>query len=161
MAPARKGGSPWRRDAYAPPMLYRILRGVTEIYGVTWLAIFILMFFVAFAFTLIYPLVPIVMIISSVFLVVLVRCGYLGLKWGELAVARGALGSGACPACSTRCDALRVGEQRVLECPACRRVFEDSGEIYTPASSESAPAASFDIGSDGRNEGTEGVDRHA
>ena len=86
MAPAPKGGSPWRRDAYAPPMLYRILRGVTEIYGVTWLAIFILMFFVAFAFTLIYPLVPIVMIISSVFLVVLPSPGpnkMFRLRYGD------------------------------------------------------------------------------
>ena len=32
-------------------MLYRILRGITEIYGRVWLFIFIAMFFVAFAFT--------------------------------------------------------------------------------------------------------------
>lgn len=125
-------------------MIYRILRGITEVYGVTWLVIFIAMFFVAFAFTVIYPLVPIVMIISSVFLVVFVRCGYLGLKWAELKVARGALGTDSCPACRAACDALRVGERRVLECPGCRRVFEESGEIYVAPPAEQEPPASFE-----------------
>lgn len=125
-------------------MIYRILRGITEVYGVTWLVIFIAMFFVAFAFTVIYPLVPIVMIISSVFLVVFVRCGYLGLKWAELKVARAALGTGRCPACRAACDALRVGEHRVLECPGCRRVFEESGEIYAAPPAEQEPSATFE-----------------
>ena len=125
-------------------MIYRILRGITEVYGVTWLVIFIAMFFVAFAFTVIYPLVPIVMIISSVFLVVFVRCGYLGLKWAELKVARTALRTDSCPACRTACDALRVGERRVLECPGCRRVFEETGEIYVAPPPEQEPPASFE-----------------
>jgi hypothetical protein len=125
-------------------MIYRILRGITEIYGITWLVIFIAMFFVAFAFTVIYPLVPIVMIISSVLLVVGVRCGYLALKWSELRVARGALAGGTCPACRTACDALRVGERRIQECPGCRRVFEESGEIYVAPPAEQEPPASFE-----------------
>jgi Zn-finger nucleic acid-binding protein len=73
-----------------------------------------------------------------------VRCGYLALKWSELRVARGALAGGTCPACRTACDALRVGERRIQECPGCRRVFEESGEIYVAPPAEQEPPASFE-----------------
>ena len=73
---------------YAPPMVYRFLRGINEIYGVTVLFVFIALFFIALAFTVIYPLVPIVLMISSIFLVVFVRLVYLGLKAAELMLAR-------------------------------------------------------------------------
>lgn len=130
-------------------MLYRILRGITEIYGRVWLFIFIGMFFVALAFTVIYPLVPIVMIISSVFLVVFVRCGYLGLKWAECGLAREALGAGNCPACRTKVDALRIGEERVHECPGCRRVYDGKGDVYSPEFAEEVtPPANFERASE-------------
>ena len=130
-------------------MLYRIFRGITEIYGRVWLFIFIGMFFVALAFTVIYPLVPIVMIISSVFLVVIVRCGYLTLKWAECGLAREALGAGNCPACRAKADAECVGEERVHECPGCRRVYDAKGDVYTPEFAEEVtPPATFERASE-------------
>ena len=86
-------GNPDLAGARIPsqPMLYRILRGITEVYPAVWLGIFMLLAVIAFAFTVIYPLVPIVLVISSVFLVVAVRCGYLALKWIEHRLAREAL----------------------------------------------------------------------
>jgi hypothetical protein len=125
-------------------MLYRILRGITEVYPAVWLGIFMLLAVIAFAFTVIYPLVPIVLVISSVFLVVAVRCGYLALKWIEHRLAREALVAGACPACRTACDALRIGSRRVLECPGCRRAFEENGEKYVPKPEDSEQSADFE-----------------
>lgn len=113
-------------------MLYRILRGINEIYGVTVLFLFIGAFFVAFAFTVIYPLVPIVLLISSIFFVVGFRLVFLALRGAERRVARSALGRGGCPACSARCDAILVGQRRVHECPGCRRVFDEFGDPYIP-----------------------------
>jgi hypothetical protein len=113
-------------------MLYRFLRGFNEIYPVTVLFAFIAAFFVAFAFTVIYPLVPIILIISSVFLVVIARVVYLTTRRIELGVALGALKSGRCPACATTCDVLRVGEARVQECPGCRRIYDETGAPYVP-----------------------------
>jgi hypothetical protein len=121
-----------RTTEYARSMLYRILRGINEIYGVTVLFLFIGAFFVAFAFTVIYPLVPIVLLISSIFFVVGFRLVFLALRGAERSVARSALANGACPACRTRCDAIRIGERRVQECPGCRRVFAENGDPYIP-----------------------------
>jgi hypothetical protein len=125
-------------------MLYRILRGITQIYAPVWFAIFVLLAAIAFVCTMIYPLVSIVLLISSVFLVVIVRCGYLGLKWVELWLAREALGEGRCPACSTKCDAVRVGEQRVHECPGCRGIFDERGEHFAPPPADELNQASFE-----------------
>ena len=125
-------------------MLYRVFRGITEVYPTVWLGIFMLLAVVAFAFTVIYPVVPIVLVISSVFLVVAVRCGYLALKWCELRVARASLGQGLCPACRAPCDALRVGSRRVLECPGCRRAFEADGEKYVPRPEDAEESADFE-----------------
>jgi len=129
-------------------MLYRILRGITQIYAPVWFAIFLLLAAIAFVFTMIYPLVPIVLLISSVFLVVAVRCGYLGLKWIELWLAREALGEGRCPACSTKCDAVRVGERRVQECPGCRKIFDETGEHFVPPPADDLNQATFERGAE-------------
>lgn len=118
---------------YAPtPMLYRFLRGFNEIYPVTVLFAFIAAFFVAFAFTVIYPLVPIILIISSVFLVVIARVVFLVMRRFERGVARSSLRNGKCPACAAACDVLRVGESRVQECPGCRRIYDEVGAPYVP-----------------------------
>ncbi len=114
------------------PMLYRFIRGLNEIYGVTVMFCFIAAFFIAFAFTLIYPIVPLVMLISSIFLVVIARGVFLILRWIERGVAKSALGRGNCPACATKVDAILVGERRVHECPGCRRIFDDVGDPYVP-----------------------------
>ena len=132
-------------------MIYRILNGITHIYPYAALGLFVLLAVIAFAFTVIYPLVPIVLMISSIFLVVFVRCGYLALKWVELKLAMESLSTGSCPACGTRCDALRVGERRIQECPGCRRVFDDKGEPYVPSdasSSEAEQPATFERGAE-------------
>jgi hypothetical protein len=113
-------------------MVYRFLRGFNEIYPLAALFGFMAAFFVAFAFTVIYPLVPIVLMISSIFVVVGVRLVYLGMRWLERSVARGALAKGKCPACKTTCDAVLVGERRVQECPGCRRIFAETGDPYVP-----------------------------
>jgi len=113
-------------------MVYRFLRGFNEIYPLAALFGFIAAFFVAFAFTIIYPLVPIVLMISSIFVVVGVRLVYLGMRGLERSVARGALLKGKCPACSSPCDAVLVGERRVQECPGCRRIFTAAGDPYVP-----------------------------
>lgn len=113
-------------------MLYRFLRGLNEIYGVTVLFCFIAAFFVAFAFTLIYPIVPLVMLISSIFLVVIARVVFLVLRRMERGVALSGIRQGTCPACSTKFDAILVGERRVHECPGCRRIFDESGDPYVP-----------------------------
>lgn len=125
-------------------MLYRIFRGINEVYPTVWLGIFMLLAIVAFAFTVIYPIVPIVLVISSVFLVVGVRCGYLGLKWIEHKLAREALAGGSCPACRAECDALRIGARRVLECQGCRRAFEESGEKYVAKPEDAEQSADFE-----------------
>ncbi|MEY4119568.1 MAG: hypothetical protein RLZZ116_2896 [Planctomycetota bacterium] len=125
-------------------MLYRIFRGINEVYPAVWLGIFMLLAIVAFAFTVIYPIVPIVLVISSVFLVVGVRCGYLALKWIEHKLAREALAGGNCPACRADCDALRIGSRRVLECQGCRRAFEENGEKYVPRPEDAEQSADFE-----------------
>ena len=121
-------------------MLYRFVRGFNEIYGVTVLFLFIGAFFVAFACTLIYPLIPIVMLISSIFLVVIARVTFVVLRSIEERIARGALSAGRCPACRTACYAVRVGEKRVHECPGCRRVFAESGAPFVPEETPVEPA---------------------
>jgi hypothetical protein len=113
-------------------MLYRLLRGFNEIYPIAVLFAFIAAFFVAFAFTVIYPLVPIILIISSVFLVVIARVTFLVMRGFERRLALAALRNDRCPACSTGCDAVRVGERRVLECPGCRRCYAEDGAPYVP-----------------------------
>lgn len=134
--PSRGGGE------YAPDMLYRFVRGLNEIYGVTVLFMFIAAFFIAFAFTLIYPIVPIILLFSSIFLVVILRGAFILMRATERGLARSALGRGACPACATRCDEMRVGEETVQECPGCRRVFAANGAPFVPEeSAEPAQAA--------------------
>ena len=113
-------------------MLYRFLRGLNEIYGVTVLFCFIAAFFVAFAVTLIYPIVPLVMLISSIFLVVLARVVFLARRGLERGVATAGIRRGECPACSAKFDAILVGERRVHECPGCRRIFDEVGDPYVP-----------------------------
>jgi hypothetical protein len=126
-------------------MLYRFVRGFNEIYGVTVLFLFIGAFFVAFACTLIYPLIPIVMLISSIFLVVIARVAFVALRGVERRLARRALVAGRCPACATACDAILLGERRVQECPGCRRVFVESGDPFVPEETPAdASAARFE-----------------
>ncbi|MFM7133298.1 MAG: hypothetical protein ACKO0W_03170 [Planctomycetota bacterium] len=123
-------------------MLYRFVRGLNEIYGVTVLFMFIAAFFIAFAFTLIYPIVPIILLFSSIFLVVILRGAFILMRATERGLARSALARGACPACATRCDEMRVGEETVQECPGCRRVFAANGAPFVPEDSpEPAQAA--------------------
>lgn len=137
-------------------MLYRFVRGFNEIYGVTMLFAFVAAFFVAFAFTLVFPIVPIVMIVLSPFLVVLARGGMIVLRAIEGALAREALRQSRCPACGAACDRVQlqpaegvageVGRSGLVsECPDCRRVFTDRGEIYEITRAEApVPPAQFE-----------------
>lgn len=137
-------------------MLYRFVRGFNEIYSVTMLFAFVAAFFVAFAFTVVLPIVPIVMIVLSPFLVVLARGGMIALRALEGALAREALRGGRCPACGGACDRVRIepaegdaglaGQSGVVhECPDCRRVFTDEGKVYEINRAEApVPPAEFE-----------------
>jgi hypothetical protein len=127
-------------------MLYRFLRGLNEIYGVTVLFCFVAAFFIAFAFTLIYPIVPLLMLMASIFLVVLARGAFIVMRAAERRVARTGIARGTCPACGTRFDAILVGERRVHECPGCRRIFDEAGDPYVPQETpeDSGKSATFE-----------------
>ncbi len=111
-------------------MRYRLLTGLIEIYGVSVLFCFIAAFFVALAFTVIYPLVPIVLIIGSVFMVIFARVGFLAMRATQQRLARTALNKGRCPQCSASCDAHTVGESCVFKCSECKREFAHTGALY-------------------------------
>lgn len=127
-------------------MLYRFARGINEVYGVTVLFCFIAAFFIAFAFTLIYPIVPLVMLISSIFLVVAARGAFVVMRALERRLARSGIERGSCPACSAKLDAILVGERRVHECPGCRRIFDEVGDPYVPQENpeDAAKPANFE-----------------
>ena len=116
-------------------MRYRLITGLIEIYGVSILFCFIAAFFIAFAFTVIYPLVPIVLIIGSVFMVIFARVGFLAMRATQHRLARTALGKGVCPQCAARSDARMVGESRVFKCSGCAREFAHTGAAYQAAES--------------------------
>ncbi len=140
-------------------MLYRLLRGINEIYGMVALFAFIAAFFIAFAFTVIYPLVPILLVVSSVFLVVGARLGYLTLRMMELNLARRALTRGLCPLCGGACEQRTINAPvsetesaivKMYACTSCRARFALDGstfvEFETP--SDSAVQQSAEVAQD-------------
>ncbi len=122
-------------------MLYRVLRGINEIYPQACLGLFIVLFIVAFVCTMAYPMVPIILVISSVYLVIIARCGYLILRALERKVARRACARGVCPMCD-HANAAVVGVQfeGVFSCTGCARVFTAKGDLQLPQETSSAPA---------------------
>ncbi len=115
---------------YSPYMIYRILRAINDVYGTVALFGFIAAFFIALAFTVIYPLVPILLIFSSIFLVVAVRLGYLALHAAERAVARRSLHRGVCPWCAGICHARQVTDKTVHACSGCSARYCSTGAQF-------------------------------
>ncbi len=130
-------------------MFYRVLRNVNEIYGVVALFAFIAAFFIALAFTVIYPMVPILLVFSSIFLVVGARLGYLALRAGERALARREIARGLCPDCGESCESRVVSGQSLSECSVCSMRFTPQGERSIEPELDATTAPNSSIGAAG------------
>ncbi|MBL9121126.1 MAG: zf-TFIIB domain-containing protein [Phycisphaerae bacterium] len=111
-------------------MLYRIARAVAEAFKFVAFGGFVVAFFVAFAFVFILPVVPLFLIISAPFVLVLcwIASDLLGAL--EQAIARRSLRRGKCPACENGIERFRFDGQEIHECGHCRRIFESDGDIW-------------------------------
>lgn len=111
-------------------MLYRIARAVAEAFKFVAFGGFIAAFFTAFAFVFILPIVPLFLIISAPFVLVLCWITSDLLSATEQALARRALRANRCPACHTPVETFRIGKDEVRECAECRRVFLADGDLW-------------------------------
>lgn len=111
-------------------MLYRFARAFNELYGVTVFALFVAAFLVAFAFTLIYPIVPIVLLFVSIFAVVAFTGLNRLLRSVERGLARRGLDRGRCPACRATLAPIDLPGERGLDCTGCGRIFRTGGELW-------------------------------
>jgi len=111
-------------------MLYRFARGFNELYGITVFALFVTAFFVAFAFTLIYPIVPIVMLFLAIFGVAFFSVFNRMLRGVERALARRGLRRGRCPACAALVAPIDLRTSAGFDCTGCARIFREDGELY-------------------------------
>jgi hypothetical protein len=130
-------------------MLYRIARAVAEAFKFVALGGFIVAFFTAFAFVFILPIVPLFLIISAPFVLVLCWLTSDILSNLEQFLARRALRGDRCPACAAGIERFVVGKETVSECPACRRIYEADGDIWQRDPDATATAA------EGVGEGTQ------
>ncbi len=124
-----------------PPMLYRIARAVAEAFKFVAFGGFIVAFFTAFAFVFILPIVPLFLIISAPFVLVLCWITSDILSNVEKYLARRALRADRCPACASSVERFVVGKELVSECPACRRLYEADGDIWQQDPDATATAA--------------------
>lgn len=111
-------------------MLYRFARAFNELYGVTVFALFVAAFLVAFAFTLIYPIVPIVLLFLSIFAVVAFTGLNRILRAIERALARRGLSRGVCPACRSALAPIDLPGGAGHDCLGCARIFRPGGELW-------------------------------
>jgi hypothetical protein len=114
-------------------MLYRFFRAVAELFPFVCFALFTAAFFTAFAFTVIYPIVPLLLLIVSIFALVLCVATSRVLRFFERTAALRRLRRDACPACAAALQRYRVAESDVAECTDCGRVFDADGSIWEPS----------------------------
>jgi hypothetical protein len=111
-------------------MLYRFARAFNELYGITVFALFVMAFLVAFAFTLVYPIVPIVLLFTSIFAVVFFTGLNRLLRAVERRLARRGLERGTCPACREPLAPVDLPDGPGLDCTGCARIFRPGGELW-------------------------------
>ena len=119
-------------------MLYRFFRGLVELYGAVALAAFIALFFIAFAFTVLYPIVPIVLIMVAPFAAVTAVGGSRLLRMVERFFARKKLAMARCPQCEGGLEERQLldpesddhAEATCLVCEQCQRAFIVSGRCF-------------------------------
>lgn len=116
-------------------MLYRALRAINARYTVVAFGFFATAFFVALL-TMVYPIVPLAILFSSIYLVVLAWIGRCILKGTERALARRALRQGSCPACEGRTVSVAVAggtdnaTERRFDCQRCRMRYAEDGDDW-------------------------------
>ncbi len=116
-------------------MLYRFTHALAEMYGFVAFGCFVALFLIAFAFTVLYPIVPIVLIMLAPFAAVVAVGGSRLLRVIEQYLARRKLGAGDCPYCGGKCepheqvDTESDDERPVpaLSCTHCNRAYIGSG----------------------------------
>ncbi|MBL9147482.1 MAG: hypothetical protein JNM94_02195 [Phycisphaerae bacterium] len=126
-------------------MLYRAVRAINAVYGLAALGFFIAAFFIAFALTVVYPIVPLLMLIASIFLLVFAVTLWRILKAIELALARRQIARGKCPVCTgellsieTRAKERDRGLRMV--CVRCDRMYAADGDEWQPDPDDEIPA---------------------
>ena len=121
-------------------MPYRIARAIAESFKLIAFGGFVAMFFVAFTFVFILPIVPLFLIIAAPFVLVVSWIASDILSAVEQALARAGIRRGRCAACGADLVAERSGEQVTHGCSGCGRVFDADGDIWR-ASPDAATAA--------------------
>jgi hypothetical protein len=111
-------------------MLYRAIRAVNEHFALGVFGFFVLLFFVALAFTFIYPIVPLVLVFFSLFLVVFFWLIFKAMGGMARSMARRWMRSGQCPACDGKLIAMEAHGERLQECDNCRRAFMTNGDEW-------------------------------
>lgn len=111
-------------------MLYRIARAVAEAFKFAAFGGFIVAFFTAFAFVFIMPIVPLFLIISAPFVLVLcwITSDVLGTL--EQGIARRALRASRCPACGHGIESKTIAKDTVHCCGDCGRMFQADGDVW-------------------------------
>ncbi|MFO0826886.1 MAG: hypothetical protein U0572_01960 [Phycisphaerales bacterium] len=113
-------------------MLYRITRAVNDYYGLAVFGFFLVAFFAALAFTMIYPIVPFALLFISIFLVVIFWIAGNVSAAIERRLALRAMARDACPSCDGPLTKAFLPNEALRECEACRIVLHLNGEEWTP-----------------------------
>ncbi len=111
-------------------MLYRIARAVAEAFKFVAFGGFIVAFFTAFAFVFIMPIVPLFLIISAPFVLVLCWITSDVLGAAEQGIARRALRARRCPACGHGVESKTMAKETVHCCGDCRRMYQPDGDVW-------------------------------
>ncbi|MSR41281.1 MAG: hypothetical protein EXS10_05185 [Phycisphaerales bacterium] len=132
-------------------MLYRFTHALANIYGFIAFGGFVALFLIAFAFTVLYPIVPIILIMIAPFAAVAAVGGSRLLRVAERFFARRKLASAHCPHCDGACaastsidaEADSIVPVSVLVCSRCARAFIASGRVL-PISIQASSTSSSD-----------------
>jgi len=119
-----------RRPLYDPAMIYRFARAIAELFPFLAFAFFVGAFFVALAFTVLYPIVPIILLMVSIPLLVLAVAFARVLRFVERTAAKRGLRRDRCPACDEGLERYTMAGEPLKECVRCQRVFDATGAIW-------------------------------